>query len=92
VNSTNNSGFGSNHILTVTGDGDLKFIHDDRLVGLMELGGSVTRRASNVEFNNDAGCWEADMSPSGHDVVLSGFKLRSEALAAEKKYLEDNVL
>lgn len=82
----------TNHIIAFDDDGDMNFIHSDDLLFLEELGEARTTRASEVERNNETGCWEADMKLSGHDVVLTGFRLRSEALAAERKYLEDNVL
>ncbi len=45
-------------------------------------------RASHVE--PCAGGWSADMSPVGGP-VLTGFTKRSQALAAEVAWLEENV-
>lgn len=86
------SGTSEEHILSIAPDGTLRYIHSDSLAGLEVIGSAETHRASDVEMNNETRTWEADMRKSGHDVRLTGFKLRSEALAAERRFLEENVL
>jgi hypothetical protein len=92
VKNANSSDSGSSHVIGFTEDGDMQFIHSDDLLFLEDIGEALTTRASDVERNNETGHWEADMVKSGHDIKLTGFERRSDALAAEKKYLEDNVL
>jgi hypothetical protein len=56
---------------------------------LLDEGPSSVVRASHVEPDDENGGWFADMSPSGGP-KLTGFRLRSEALAAEVAWLEQN--
>ena len=77
--------------IAVSISGEVSFIYDEELEALEKSGASSTSRASNVEPEGD-GTWTADFSPIGHNVRLTGFKKRSEALAAEKQWLEDNIL
>jgi len=53
------------------------------------LGCTTIARASHVEPCESG--WSADMSPVGGP-VLTGFTKRSQALAAEVAWLEENVL
>ena len=83
----------SEYVINIDANGDIVYIHDDELAeALSGLGEVETHRASDVEFNNDTGKWEADMHKSGYEVVLTGFDRRSDALAAEREFLEVNVL
>ena len=65
--------------------GALHYIHDDALTGLTEMGQATVRRASHVEPHADGG-WIADMTPSGGG-ILGRFRLRQEALDAEREWL-----
>lgn len=77
--------------LVFTG-GKMLAIYSDTLATAMRGTGAMSvRRASHVEPSRDGKTWEADMSPVGGK-VLRGFKLRSEALAAEVSYLERKVI
>lgn len=76
--------------LVVEEDGTLTGIYNDDLADLLAQGQATVRRASHVEPAPGGG-WEADMSPVGGG-VLTGFALRSEALAAEVAWLNENVL
>jgi hypothetical protein len=67
-------------------DGLLKFVYDDELAGLLELGASQIRRASHVEPTTLG--WTADLSPSGSFDVLGPFPRRTEALQAEVAWLD----
>lgn len=71
-------------------NGEVIFVYDDRLADLVKAGDFTVKRASHVEPDQVDG-WLADMGPSGGP-VLTGFALRSEALAAEKEWLNQNVL
>jgi len=66
-------------------DGGVRCIYDESL-DLRELGRLTITRASHVEPDAD-GFWWADMGPSGGP-VLGPFGSRSEALGAEKGWLE----
>jgi hypothetical protein len=72
--------------ITITADGNLRFIWDDSLAELVSAGIPTISRASHVEAN-DRGEWSADLNPVGGP-VLGSFPLRSEALAAERRWLE----
>lgn len=76
---------GHEHRLIVDAAG-VRCLYDDALAPLLSaLGDTTTRRASHVE-PDPAGGWQADMSPVGGP-ILRGFKLRAEALAAEREWL-----
>ena len=75
-------------LVTITPDGTLKFLYNDDLRPLMELGKSTVSRASDVEPTAE-GEWTADLSRVGGP-VLGPFKLREQALAAEVSWLENN--
>ena len=71
-------------MLSITPDGELRFLFDDALTPLLHLGEATIRRASYVEPRGTS--WYADLSPVGGQ-VLGPFALRSEALAAEAAWL-----
>lgn len=71
---------------TITPAGDVRFIWDDQLQPLLELGEPEVRRASHVEPTDD-GQWTADLSPVGGP-VLGPFRFRQQALAAEVDWLQ----
>ena len=60
------------------------------VLDLTGLGWGRIDRASRVE-PDAAGCWWADLGPSGGP-VLGPFRRRSEALAAEVRWLEGHRL
>ena len=68
------------------GDGLLKFVYDDELAELLQLGVSQICRASHVEPT--ALGWTADLSPSGSFDILGPFPRRSDALQAEVAWLD----
>ena len=72
--------------ITITPDGNLRFIWDDRLADLVQAGTPTISRASHVEPAGSK--WTADMAPV-NGPVLGPFTLRSEALAAERRWLEE---
>ena len=59
------------------------------VIDLRSLGALRIARASRIE-PDDQGNWWADLSPAAGP-VLGPFGLRSEALAAERAWLEDNL-
>jgi hypothetical protein len=75
--------------LVVAPDGTLKAIYDEA-IDLARLGRLAIRRASHVEPTPD-GCWQADLSPVAGP-VLGPFNRRSEALEAERAWLEQHWL
>jgi len=81
------------HKIVIRG-GKLHFIYDDALKGFLGLGQADVKRASHVEpaIENGVVVWKADLSPVSPGLVLGPFDTRKEALDAEVKYLEANIL
>ncbi len=75
-------------ILVVNGRGVVTF-HYDETINLADLGYLEIVRASHVE-PDAAGRWWADLNPVGGP-VLGPFTLRSEALSAEREWLESRL-
>jgi hypothetical protein len=78
--------------LTITFNGaTASCVYDDALAETLDVLGVVTvTRASHVEPAPGGG-WTADMSPVAPGVVLGPFRLRAEALAAEREWLRKNL-
>ena len=75
--------------IRIAKNGSIRFIYDDGLACLQELGISHIKRVSHVEPYNG---WQADMSPTGQDIILGPYKTRKEALEAEMQWLiEHNI-
>lgn len=72
--------------LTISRDGTLSFVWDDKLAGLKALGRATIKRASYVEPNED-GRWVADLTPCGGP-VFDPVETRAEAIALELAWLE----
>ena len=75
--------------LVVGRDGTLEALYGERL-DLTPLGTLTIRRASHVE-PTPGGLWTANLSPVGGP-VLGPFAKRSEALAAECRWIDVHVL
>jgi hypothetical protein len=75
--------------LVVGPDGSVRCLYGE-VIDLAELGALQIRRASLVEPTAD-GKWLADLSPTAGP-SLGPFNLRSEALDAEREWLEANWL
>lgn len=75
-------------LVEVAPNGDLMFLYDDNLRGLMDAGQAKVTRASDVEPDEN-GQWTADLKRVGGP-VLGPFRLREEALTAEREWLEAN--
>jgi hypothetical protein len=73
--------------LTVDAAGIVRCIYDET-IDLLALGDLRISRASHVEPDQD-GRWFADLHPVGGP-VLGPFAHRSEALTAERAWLEAN--
>jgi hypothetical protein len=71
--------------LVVSPDGQIRTVYDERF-DLARLGPLAIRRASHVE-PDACGRWHADLSPVGGP-VLGPFDRRSDALEAERAWLE----
>jgi hypothetical protein len=74
--------------LVVGRDGGVRCIYDEAL-DLREIGKLQITRASHVEPDAE-GYWWADMGPSGGP-VLGPYGSRSEALGAERGWLEQRL-
>ncbi len=75
--------------LVIEPDGAVRCIYSED-IDLAALGRPVIRRASHVEPTED-GQWTADLSPVGGP-TLTAFPTRSQALAAELRWLETHWL
>jgi len=75
--------------LIVNCDGAIRCLYGET-VDLSSLGSLTIQRGSHVE-PDASGNWLADMAPVDGP-VLGPFKRRSEALAAEREWLERNWL
>jgi hypothetical protein len=75
--------------LVVHPTGQVRCLYDEA-VDLATLGRLCVKRASHVEPDAD-GHWIADLSPVGGP-LLGPFVARSESLAAERRWLEENWL
>lgn len=72
--------------IAILPDGQVQFIWDDSLAPIREMGQMRIKRVSHVEPDDD-GLWWADLGPV-EGPRLGPFDLRSEALAAERDWLE----
>lgn len=92
---------GKELVVTFGSQGDFAFVYEDAenvcgedVEQLLNLGDSVTKRASHVEPSRvrngltELSAWTADMSPVGGP-ILGPFSLRREALKAERDWLRD---
>ncbi len=75
--------------LVVRSDGTVEFLYDDAL-DLACLGRLTIARASHVEPTG-SGQWTADLTPA-NGPVLGPFRTRTEALYAERTWLEKHRL
>ena len=75
--------------IVVAPDGSMRCVYGEA-VDLRALGRIEVRRASHVE-PDDGGRWHADLSPVGGP-VLGPFARRSDALAAEARWLDERWL
>ena len=75
--------------LVVTAGGTIRAIYAEE-IDLCILGHPVVVRASHVE-PDEAGRWVADLTPV-NGPILGPFDRRSDALAAEQRWLETNWL
>lgn len=75
--------------LVIAAGGQVRYVYDDA-VDLTALGRSTISRASHVE-PDEHGQWLADLGPVGGP-RLGPFPLRSQALAAERCWLETHWL
>ncbi len=79
------------HKLMIKPDGTLVCIYVDEIRPLLDHASiASTSRASHVEPDS-SGMWVADMSPIGGP-SSPPFRLREDALAWEKRWIESNVL
>ncbi len=75
--------------LVIASDGQMRCVYDETL-DLHKLGRVTIKRASHVEPTVD-GKWIADLSPL-KGPQLGPFRLRSEALDAERDWIEEHWL
>ncbi len=73
--------------IVISGD-HVRFIHQDDLAEVLQVGKSTTRRASHVEPNENG--WNADLRPV-NGPILGPFARRDAALRAETKWLRENL-
>ncbi len=75
--------------LVVDPDGTVRCLYGEE-IDLTVLGSPIITRASHVE-PNQSGSWAADLSPVGGP-ILGPYLFRSEALAAERRWLKTHWL
>lgn len=75
--------------IVVEADGAARCVYGEEL-DLTALGRLAIRRGSHVEPTND-GQWTADLFPV-NGPVLGPFRVRTEALSAERRWLEEHRL
>ncbi len=75
--------------LVVDAAGTIRCLYGEK-IDLSSLGGMTIVRGSQVEPDED-GQWSADLSPVSGP-VLGPFRLRSQALTAEARWLETHRL
>ena len=75
--------------LIIEPGGTVRCIYTEE-IDLAAIGSPTITRASHVEPDQQ-GRWQADLTPVGGP-VLTGFAVRSEALAAELAWLESHFL
>ena len=75
--------------LVIDPSGTVRCVYDET-VDLRTLGHVHIARGSHVE-PNDRGEWLADLDPVGGP-ILGPFSLRTEALAAERRWLDEHWL
>jgi hypothetical protein len=75
--------------LVITPDGAIRCLYDEA-IDLSQFGPLSIARGSHVE-PTARGQWQADLAPVGGP-TLGPFAVRSEALAAERDWLEANWL
>lgn len=82
----------STHTIRVNPDGSVTFLHDDILTQALKNDGEVNiKRASDVSYDNDAQGWRVYFPGTTNKLFEGLFATRAEALASEKKYLEDRL-
>lgn len=79
--------------LSITPTGKIEFIHDDDMTEIVSgCGNTRIERASHVEPDTEnPGTWFVSLLPVGGP-IMTGFTRRSDALAAEVKWIEENRL
>jgi len=75
--------------LVITADGAIRCLYTEA-IDLRSLGQPHIQRGSHVDPTPN-GRWQADLAPMGGP-MLGPFPLRSDALAAESQWLEENWL
>ena len=78
-------------LIEIMPSGEVRMIYSDSMREILDEGQGSIRRASHVEPTID-NKWEADLSPSGHNITLGPFESREEALSAEVSFLNQHVI
>ncbi len=80
------------HSIRINLDGSMTFLHEDTLTAALKNEGEVRiERASDVSYDNEAQGWRVYLPGTKSKLFEGLFTNRSDALAAEKKYLEDHL-
>jgi hypothetical protein len=83
-------------VITISRNGEARFLYDDRLRGLLTHGPASVARAGHVEPGDprrkqDPASWYSDLKPVGGP-VFGPFDRRSQALEAEVEWIQAHVL
>ena len=80
------------HSIRINPDGSMTFLHEDILTQALKKDGEVhIERASDVSYDNDAQGWRVYLPGTKTKLFEGLFANRSDALAAEKKFLEERL-
>ncbi len=75
--------------LRIETNGDIECVHTEDTKGLLDEGKPFLFRATDVEYNNETGKWDASVRSDGKQ--LTGFSERKDALVAEVDYLHEKL-
>jgi hypothetical protein len=74
--------------LFVDPDGTVRYLHDDDTTqALKDLGSVRIKRASHVEWDDEAGKWWVDLGPTCRGEHAEGFVTREDALLFEQAWI-----
>lgn len=80
------------HTIQINEDGSVVFLHEDAITTSFAKEGKITiERASDVSYDNAAKGWRV-YKPGTREQLFEGlYPTRAEALATEKRYLEERL-
>ena len=68
--------------------GQVRYLHDDLVAGVIDPGPVTARRASHIEISEDGKTWYVDLAPVDGPTV-GGFASRQQAVEYEEAWLRE---